>query len=41
MILDGAVDPTVEPMESNIEQAAGFQKAFDDYAADCAQGAKC
>jgi len=27
-------------MRSN-EQAAGFQKEFDDDAADCAQGAKC
>jgi pimeloyl-ACP methyl ester carboxylesterase len=41
MILDGAVDPTVDPIESNIEQAASFQKAFDDYAADCSKSPHC
>ena len=41
MILDGAVDPTVDPVESNIDQAASFQKAFDDYAADCAKSPRC
>ena len=41
MILDGAVDPTVEPVESNIDQAASFQKAFDDFAADCAKSPHC
>lgn len=41
MILDGAVDPTVDPVESNVEQAASFQKAFDDFAADCAKSADC
>jgi pimeloyl-ACP methyl ester carboxylesterase len=41
MILDGAVDPTVDPIKSNIEQAASFQKAFDDYAADCAKSPNC
>ena len=35
MILDGAVDPNADPIEENIRQAASFQKAFDDYAADC------
>jgi len=41
MILDGAVDPTVDPVESNVEQSASFQKAFDDYAADCAKSPDC
>ena len=41
MILDGAVDPTVDPIESNVEQSASFQKAFDDYAADCAKAHDC
>ena len=36
MILDGAVDPNADPVEEDIRQAAAFQKAFDDYAADCA-----
>ncbi|MCV7012963.1 alpha/beta hydrolase [Mycolicibacterium madagascariense] len=41
MILDGAVDPDADPIQSNIDQAAGFQKAFNDYAADCAKDASC
>ena len=41
MILDGAVDPTVDPIDSNIDQATSFQKAFDDYAADCAKSPHC
>lgn len=41
MILDGAVDPTADPLQSNIDQAAAFQKAFDDYAADCAKSPAC
>ena len=41
MILDGAVDPTADPVQSNIDQAASFQKAFNDYAADCAKNRDC
>jgi pimeloyl-ACP methyl ester carboxylesterase len=41
MILDGAVDPNADPIEANIRQAAAFQKAFNDYAADCATSADC
>jgi pimeloyl-ACP methyl ester carboxylesterase len=41
MILDGAVDPDQDPIQANIDQAAGFQKAFNDYAADCAKDPKC
>jgi len=41
MILDGAVDPNADPIESDIRQAAAFQKAFDDYAADCGKSANC
>ncbi|MGV0814589.1 alpha/beta hydrolase [Mycolicibacterium boenickei] len=41
MILDGAVDPNADPVEENIRQAAAFQKAFDDYAADCAKSPDC
>ena len=37
MILDGAVDPNADPIEADIDQAAAFQKAFNDYAADCAK----
>jgi pimeloyl-ACP methyl ester carboxylesterase len=41
MILDGAVDPNADPIEANIKQAAAFQTAFNDYAADCAKSADC
>lgn len=41
MILDGAVDPNADPVEEDIRQAAAFQKAFDDYAADCAKNPDC
>ncbi|BBY53243.1 alpha/beta fold hydrolase [Mycobacterium koreense] len=41
MVLDGAVDPSVDPIEANVAQMAGFQVAFNDYAADCAHSAGC
>ncbi|MFM9034937.1 MAG: alpha/beta hydrolase [Mycobacterium sp.] len=41
MILDGAVDPNTDPIQSNIDQSAAFQKAFDDYASDCAKDSDC
>lgn len=41
MILDGAVDPNADPNEADIRQAAAFQKAFDDFAADCAKDPSC
>ena len=41
MVLDGAVDPGSDPIGENIRQLAGFQTAFDDYAADCAQSTDC
>jgi pimeloyl-ACP methyl ester carboxylesterase len=41
MILDGAVDPNADPTEADIRQAAAFQTAFNDYAADCAKSANC
>ncbi|MBO0866432.1 MAG: alpha/beta hydrolase, partial [Mycobacterium sp.] len=41
MVLDGAIDPTVGPIEENINQQAGFQTAFNDYAADCARSSGC
>lgn len=37
MILDGAVDPNADPIQADIDQAAAFQQAFNDYAADCAR----
>ncbi len=41
MVLDGAIDPSVGPIDENINQQAGFQTAFDDYAADCAHSSDC
>ncbi|BBY30600.1 alpha/beta hydrolase [Mycolicibacterium sediminis] len=41
MVLDGAVDPGSDPVAENIRQLAGFQQAFDDYAADCARSTDC
>jgi pimeloyl-ACP methyl ester carboxylesterase len=41
MVLDGAIDPAVGPIDENINQQAGFQTAFNDYAADCARSADC
>ena len=41
MVLDGAIDPSVGPIEENLNQQAGFQTAFNDYAADCARSSDC
>jgi hypothetical protein len=41
MVLDGAIDPTQDPLESLVNQMAGFQVAFNDYAADCAKSPAC
>ncbi len=37
MVLDGAIDPNADPIEEDLRQAAAFQQAFDDFAADCAK----
>src|SRR5271156_7093577 len=41
MVLDGAIDPSVGPIDELINQEAGFQTAFNDYAADCAHSTDC
>ncbi|RIJ76326.1 alpha/beta fold hydrolase [Nakamurella silvestris] len=41
LILDGAVDNSQTREESLLGQAKGFQGAFEDFAADCAQQAAC
>ena len=41
MVLDGAVDPAADPTEADIRQSAAFQKAFNDFAADCATNPDC
>ncbi|WP_072688449.1 alpha/beta hydrolase [Rhodococcus marinonascens] len=41
MVLDGALDPEQDPTEEVILQGAGFQDAFDAFAAECMQQADC
>jgi pimeloyl-ACP methyl ester carboxylesterase len=41
MILDGAIDPNADPVESDLRQAKGFQDAFNNYAKDCAKSPTC
>jgi pimeloyl-ACP methyl ester carboxylesterase len=41
MVLDGAIDPAIGPIDQNVNQEAGFQTAFNDYAADCARSKDC
>ncbi|UOT01918.1 alpha/beta hydrolase [Rhodococcus opacus] len=41
MVLDGALDPEQDPTEEVILQAAGFQSAFDAFAAECMQQPDC
>ena len=41
MILDGAIDPNADPIEADIAQDTAFQKAFNDFAADCAKDEDC
>lgn len=41
MVLDGAINPGLDPIAARIRQMTGFQKAFERYAADCAQSAGC
>jgi pimeloyl-ACP methyl ester carboxylesterase len=41
MVLDGAVDPTLTPVEFTLSQATGIQGAFDAMAAQCATSPDC
>jgi pimeloyl-ACP methyl ester carboxylesterase len=41
MLLDGAIDPNADPIEEDLRQQAAFQRAFNDYAADCAKDPDC
>ncbi|MEU3465309.1 alpha/beta hydrolase [Streptomyces sp. NPDC006733] len=36
-VLDGVVDPTLDPEQAGLGQAKGFQLALDNYLTDCAQ----
>jgi pimeloyl-ACP methyl ester carboxylesterase len=41
MVLDGAVDPSNDPVTSNIDQSAAFQQELDSFFADCAARPSC
>jgi pimeloyl-ACP methyl ester carboxylesterase len=41
MVLDGAVDPSLDAVESSYAQAVGFQRALTNYAKDCATSDSC
>jgi pimeloyl-ACP methyl ester carboxylesterase len=41
MVLDGAVDPTLDATESALGQATGFQRAVEAYAKDCVTSDEC
>lgn len=41
MVLDGAVDPTLDEVESNFAQATGFQRALKAYVDDCVTSDGC
>jgi pimeloyl-ACP methyl ester carboxylesterase len=41
LVLDGALDPTQTTVERTVDQNAGFQQAFEAYAADCATQPNC
>lgn len=41
MVLDGAVDPAQDSITSSVQQIAGFQTVFDDFAKDCVKRPDC
>jgi pimeloyl-ACP methyl ester carboxylesterase len=41
LVLDGAIDPSLGPVESRVTQSRGFQRAFDNFAAECAKHPDC
>lgn len=41
MVLDGAVDPNQDSLDEEVAQAAGFETAFDQFAAWCAGRPDC
>ncbi len=41
LVLDGALDPNETSVDRSVKQSAGFQQAFDAYAADCAAQPSC
>jgi pimeloyl-ACP methyl ester carboxylesterase len=41
MVLDGGVDPSLDAVEVSKDQSAGFQRAMQRFAADCARKSDC
>ncbi|MFD3515898.1 alpha/beta hydrolase [Streptomyces sp. NPDC058657] len=41
LVLDGAMDPSLAARELNRDQTAGFETAFQSFAADCAERQDC
>jgi pimeloyl-ACP methyl ester carboxylesterase len=41
LVLDGALDPEETTIDRTVKQNAGFQQAFDAFAADCAKSPAC
>jgi len=41
MVLDGAVDPSLDSVESSFRQTLGFQRALDSYVEDCVDEGDC
>ena len=41
LALDGAIDPTVDALGTNLEQAAGFERSLNAFLDDCAANPSC
>jgi pimeloyl-ACP methyl ester carboxylesterase len=41
MVLDGAMNPSLDAQELNSQQAGGFETAFDAFAANCVKSSGC
>ncbi|MGW4568040.1 alpha/beta hydrolase [Streptomyces sp. NPDC004561] len=41
MVLDGAMDPSLDAFRMNLEQTAGFETAFQAFAKDCVRHSDC
>ncbi|MFD8687708.1 alpha/beta hydrolase [Streptomyces sp. NPDC059651] len=41
LVLDGAMDPSLASVDMNRDQTAGFETAFQSFAADCVKKADC
>jgi pimeloyl-ACP methyl ester carboxylesterase len=41
LVLDGAMDPSLRAVDMNRDQTAGFERAFQSFAADCVEQPDC